>query len=537
VTHILKVHGPPGTGKTTYLLNTLEQQLKEGVKPGSIGFVSFTRAAAREAKERAMKNFTWLQGDDLSWFRTIHSCCYRLLCLGKDQVLSNKHLEEFGEMYGYTFSVTQKEESKVDLEEHEVQEVMLATLADHLLFFEGWWYNTMQPSIEQAYHDFTDPLENPDGWCLAQVEQFHERYIAFKKEKGLLDFTDMLVRVARDKLAIPDLAVLFVDECQDNSPLQMAVVRMWAESCRLMYLGGDADQAIYVFQGARPALFLNWEVNEEVQLTQSWRVPAKVHALALQLIRRNRERIDVPYLPRDEEGKIMRSNIFSLPIDQIESEGTALLLARNRYLLKDYEDLLIDHGVPFIALRGHSPLTEKASTIVRTGFALGHGDRVTMSSMAKFMEAIPSKGNLDRGAKARFKDMAKISPDEDVSLQEIQDYLEVDFILRMRQNGAFMDMLKLTPQQKSFYGTVIRRRGVTALLSKPRVKIGTIHSVKGMEADTVVLRPEMARKTYKEWTSAPEGERRVWYVGITRAKHALTLLGSQDFRAIHWERI
>ena len=78
---IKKIFGPPGSGKTTFLLNTVEQELERGVSPNLIGYFAFTRRAALEAKERAAKKFINLDVEkDFLWFRTLHSLAYS--CLG-----------------------------------------------------------------------------------------------------------------------------------------------------------------------------------------------------------------------------------------------------------------------------------------------------------------------------------------------------------------------------------------------------------------------------------------------------------------------
>jgi superfamily I DNA/RNA helicase len=78
---IRKVFGPPGSGKTTFLLNVIQHELDSEVHPSAMGYFAFTRKAATEAKERAVEKFPHLNPDiDFPWFRTLHSLAYR--CLG-----------------------------------------------------------------------------------------------------------------------------------------------------------------------------------------------------------------------------------------------------------------------------------------------------------------------------------------------------------------------------------------------------------------------------------------------------------------------
>ena len=88
------VLGPPGTGKTTTLLNQVDKHLKN-TDPNKIGFFSFTQKAAYEARDRAMDKFNFSE-DDLPYFRTLHSLAFRRLGIKKEQVMQRRHYEDLG---------------------------------------------------------------------------------------------------------------------------------------------------------------------------------------------------------------------------------------------------------------------------------------------------------------------------------------------------------------------------------------------------------------------------------------------------------
>jgi len=80
MTAIRKVFGPPGSGKTTYLLNVVEQELENGISAAGIGYFSFTRKAANEARDRAILKFPDLNArTDFPYFRTLHSLAFHCL--------------------------------------------------------------------------------------------------------------------------------------------------------------------------------------------------------------------------------------------------------------------------------------------------------------------------------------------------------------------------------------------------------------------------------------------------------------------------
>ena len=87
--------GSPGTGKTTTLLNKLETEIESGIKPNAVGFVSFTKRAIKEARERTIDKFDIKDEKDLDYFRTLHSLCFRTLGLNGKQVFKGTHITEF----------------------------------------------------------------------------------------------------------------------------------------------------------------------------------------------------------------------------------------------------------------------------------------------------------------------------------------------------------------------------------------------------------------------------------------------------------
>ena len=92
--------GPPGTGKTTTLLNLVDQFIQDGVRPKQIGYFSFTKRAATEAASRAADKFGLDIDNDLAFFRTLHSYAFNQLGMTKEKMLGADDYREFGEKCG-----------------------------------------------------------------------------------------------------------------------------------------------------------------------------------------------------------------------------------------------------------------------------------------------------------------------------------------------------------------------------------------------------------------------------------------------------
>mgnify|MGYP003650844618 CR=1 FL=1 len=97
------VLGPPGTGKTTYLLNTVEKLFDSGIAPNELAYLAFTKKAATEALTRAITKFDYDE-DSYTYFRTIHSMCYLWQGLSRSDILDRKNLRSFSKGVGEKIS-------------------------------------------------------------------------------------------------------------------------------------------------------------------------------------------------------------------------------------------------------------------------------------------------------------------------------------------------------------------------------------------------------------------------------------------------
>ena len=98
VARITKYFGPPGTGKTTTLMNIIEDYLDKGTPPEKIVFISFSVKAAEEGKNRAHLRFG-LGFDEMPYFCTSHAFCKRIM--GISQVMNGRHVFDFLEEYEF----------------------------------------------------------------------------------------------------------------------------------------------------------------------------------------------------------------------------------------------------------------------------------------------------------------------------------------------------------------------------------------------------------------------------------------------------
>ena len=473
------VLGPPGTGKTTKLLNLVEQHLNEGVRPEHIGYLAFTRKAADEAAERAFAKFNYTR-EDLPYFRTIHSLCFQQLNLKRSDVMTKTHYQELGDMLGLEV------DGGVDMGEGQVFGMRTG---DKLFFLENM-ARVKQKDLKEIYNEYNDDDVN---WF--ELERLSRALVSYKEKRKIIDYTDMLMKCL--KIAtFPKLRILFVDEAQDLSSIQWSIINEVGKETEVVYIAGDDDQAIYRWAGADVNQFIKLEGKSTV-LNKSYRVPSSIWDLATKLSLRISSRIKKEFKPTEETGEV---RWYMDPEDVDISQGTWYLLARNGYMLNQLENICIKNGYPFTIVGRRSPLSSEALQAIRFWTRLSKGESIVGS-----------------GIKLIYKYMVTRCPR---GINPEGYYTISDFNLKP---GIWHERLNKIDTKRREYYIMLLKRGEN-LDQDPRIKISTIHGVKGGEADNVMLLTDIAPRTYREMHSLPDDEIRVFYVAVTRAKKSLHIV-------------
>lgn len=487
------VLGPPGTGKTTRLLRMVEEDLASGVAPDEIGYTTFTKRAAGEAIDRAVLKFGF-ERPQLRFFRTLHSMCFNALGLSNGDVFEGKKVVEFGHWLG------------VDLSEMRFSEDGLLagfTPGDRALFMENL-SRVRDVTLREQYDRNHDDLP----WSF--VEWVARGLSQYKRDTELLDYTDMLQHFVRSDWR-PRLRRLYVDEAQDLSMLQWHVVWKLAQGCEQVVIAGDDDQAIYRWAGAAVEYFVGLEGEVEV-LGQSWRCPGAVQDLSREMIMRVANRRPKEWRPREGRGLVRRVQHF----DQVDLTGEdVLVLGRNAFVLRDTMQGIRADGIIY-EWKGQTSVPRSVLDAVRLWETLRSGGQITVDDARRVYEMMASGTGVKRG----FKQLQGHPPDQLVDMRWLR---ESGGLLR---DEIWHEALERVPREDAVYLLRARQKGESTV-SRPRVRLSTIHGAKGGEARHVVLLRDLANRTYTEMLVSPEDEARVWYVAVTRAREEITIVAPQ----------
>lgn len=497
-----KIFGPPGTGKTHALLDIVERMIRAGVKVERIAYITFTTRAQKEAIGRAQKLLN-RPINELPYFRTLHSIAYRQLQINRSQLLTDtKLLEPLAKALHLEFKGSSPSpEGRYDF--------ISADDGDALLAFDHYRRHTGL-SIEKAW--FRWALESDAN--IFRVRQFVSEYERFKRNDGLLDFTDLL----NAELKPLDVDVVIVDEAQDLSELQWKALRRLAARAKRLYVAGDDDQAIYNWAGASADAFLSLKADATEVLGQSYRVPPEIQRLANEIVSPIRNRQSKQWKPRESKGIVNRSNdVENLLAKLSGTDEDTLILYRNHHFGKNVEKLLRTVGAPYTyADVDHVPYVRKWIPAIIAWQRLWSGKSINTASVRAIASAITARNGITTDAK---KLLEGVVTEGEWTLEQLRE-------AGVSATGPWYEALtKIPSYDVQYVRSILRHHGNDGLLKTPNIRISTIHAAKGAEAKHVVLMLDMTQKVTKSLWDNPDDERRVWYVGVTRAKERITLVG------------
>ncbi len=534
--------GPPGTGKTTNLTRQIRRAV-DRFGPDSVLITSFSRAAAAELAGRDLP----VEPDRVG---TLHSHCYH--ALGGPQI-AEANVDAWNKDNPHLHITPVKQQGKLEGQETVEDDGEAEKDGDKWL---------------QELSRYRGQMLPPGAWSPA-LRQFAAKWQAYKDANGLLDFCDLIDRCLLDVRVAPKLpSVIFADEAQDLNRMQLPLIRRWGLHTDYFCGPGPDDQTIYSFTGASPDAILGPEIPEDhkIILKQSYRVPRAVHAAANRLIHQVTRRQEKEYLPRAADGICSEvSGTWETPeygalrtaMEHLERGRSVMFLAACSYMLRPIIQVLRKNAIPFhnpyrrsngfwnplrTSRRGSSVNRVLALLVAHPAFGDEHREW-TAGEFALWTEWLAAKGILKHGAKAQ---VAKFDPSRAVTMADLDAIFEIAALesllacfdgdhrallswWRGRVNGAMQNRIQ-------FPADIAAAHGPQALLEKPQVTVGTIHSVKGGEADVVILFPDLSQAgdaAYQRYGPPRDAVIRMFYVGMTRAREALYLADRASTMAAH----
>ena len=490
--------GPPGTGKTTTLLNLVDDFMKAGVDSKRIGYFSFTKKAANEAATRAAEKFNLDEQQDLINFRTLHSLAFRILGVSKERVMKKEDYREFGLKVGIP----------IKMSFHSENDGVFNSDNEYLRLI-----NKARVTERDLMDVYDDNLHNLD------IERdtlflLNQELNRFKKEKGMIDYDDMLENFIEQDVS-PSFDVLFIDEAQDLSPLQWRMVRsLWSKADKT-YIAGDDDQAIFKWAGADVDSFiaLKEEVDDINTLNQSYRIPGgPIHELSQNIIERVQNRYEKKYKPREEIGKLNRYS----DITQIDmSKGEWLVLATANYFLDDAKDLCELQGW-YYSHRNKNSISLSLLTAIRNWEELRKGQSLSVIQIKNIYSYLGE--NVTRG----YRTAKTFNPDfsYDIATCTAEHGLTTD-------KAWFDSFAGLDTTTENYIRNMLAQR--ENITRAPRITMSTIHGAKGGEADNVLLLPDITKSAVDNNDIDPDELHRLFYVAVTRAKQALHILEPKNY--------
>lgn len=536
---ITRVFGPPGTGKTTRLATWVAAFVAK-YGPRSVMVTSFSVTAAAEVADR-FKDATIRP--DKTMTGTLHSAAMR--AIGATSVALDPRV-----VVDWNGDVTPEWRITGDTRR----------LGGHS---DNGTAHTADPAAAVTGDELLSALDRlragmvpSDEWP-SNVREFAARWSAWKIAAGAVDFTDMTegaLERARDGQPPPGEPRVFIsDEAQDMTPLEFALSRAWGALCDRWIIAGDDDQSINGWRGGdpRPLLALEGDDVQDIVLDRSYRVPEAVRAAAELWVRRLSRRRSKLYGSRlDEVGDVVTGAAFHVPhhlgspelVDRVTADlddgRTVMVLASCGYMLDKLIANLRAEGVPFHnpyrpAEAKWNPLGKVQENTVSTGeriaryLALAERDW-TGADITTWMELVKlDQAGMRRGAKATAK---RLDPDAAVPFEQVAalfaDQDKLDAATEPSLDWLSAALLDSRRKVADYPLHVARRHGAGALSAAPRLTVGTIHSVKGGQADVVYLAPDVSAAARAAMTrpGGMDDAIRLLYVGMTRARAELRVL-------------
>lgn len=336
---------------------------------------------------------------------------------------------------------------------------------DQYIFFDILHRNN--PKIASNY------LFNLDTKTLNFVRT---NYKIFKKEVSVLDFTDLIEIFCKENRSLP-VEVAIIDEAQDLTTLQWKMIWIAFRDCKRIYIAGDDDQSIYEWSGADINQLMNIR-GDQIVLSKTYRLPKKIWQYSRSIVEMIEKRVVKNYDSTELSGSI--NYIERLEELKIDSDSSWLFLSRNNCYLKNIEEFLQSKGLIYY----------KKGEI--------SASKTIINAIIYYEKIRQNKGDKSK-------------------LYQLLSYIDEDETFK----NPWYEVFKLPAKTINYYRDIF---SIGYDFDNINIRVDTIHSSKGSEADNVVLITDISSNVNKNLNKNPDSELRCYYVGITRTKKNLYLV-------------
>ena len=546
----IRIAGPPGTGKTTKLVEIYYKHLVENYSPTDMIVISHTNTAADHIrdkiyKDKSIDDFQKKTGHEIFHLvkqskasleenvTTVHKFC-------KNRVKGKAFLIEDYDILKTLYPMFDKYTSNKKI--NSVQ----GLFAIHPFFKFISFAKDNGREILDYYRSLTFEEKEDYQYTAEELIKMQEHYIKFKTNEKIngratkiIDFGDMVEdfysNVEESEKLCKDIKILIVDEAQDSSVTQRKAEEVMSKNVDYFYKAGDPDQAIFEFAGADPDSFHREFANPEIELKEGYRCPRVINEYCKKIIQDiwkeyNYTRTWKPREELDENGNrtgvVVEGEIFNL--SSLTQDPFAFEL-KNR-IQNTTEDFIFTY-------RGGEP-REMINYLIEIGMPVA----IPNKEKSKFKFKYPtnevknqreflsfSKGEYKSltKIKAMFKGMHpqyQLKTIEQLEAAESGSYdinwlVDKGFVVPGVKNiDDFQKISKvLTVQMKNYIREIVNNNRD---LEKKRVFLENIHTIKGKEFDNVVFDFKLTRQ------EDPFSKKRMKFVACSRARKTLWLLKS-----------
>ncbi|GAA5262111.1 UvrD-helicase domain-containing protein [Methanocalculus sp. MC3] len=547
-----RFRGGPGSGKTTQLISFISDELGKGVSFDDISIMTFSRSQTEDLKTRLRNDMPDLSPEQIDKrVATIDATVYRqcrytgLFTSDQNPILQpgdskrNGVFQEFMDQHQLDYN---PKGWLTDTDDH--RRLADIPVGNQLITLNSYLSSTLRS--HNSWHESASSLGLTLSGDAYNIPELLSAWSEHKIQKEVVEHSDY-VRLALDHEILPPASILIIDEYQDVSPLQHALLKHWIAhpDTKRAFVAGDEDQAIYAFRGCDPNLFLSLDAKDVgsdgmENRPESHRCPVAIMNVAERVLgKQSNVSAHTRWKGRAAHQKCPHAHdlieLVEAGIKHLHGNSMPENLSKKMFILSRFNDnakkiarTLAKHGIPCMGIK-ESRNKVWTATIAGKRIDLNELKCViqkylTPGSEVDYDEAITFVHSLSGIDGIRYHDI--IAELTSLDKHTILRAEHLHQITRGRKDDI-LDRLNLTQKQIDQIRACLHRdarRGFT--IPPDMIQIDTIHASKGLESPITLLHSGYLKNRYSDLVIPERNaeERRVFFTAVTRTSKNLVIV-------------